>query len=344
MARRSASDPLVIGLFASHGNGWVRAAALEELARATDGREIPFLALRANDWVTPVAARAGDLLVSRLTEDNRSAALDALPFIARVLGQRRRDHTALSTTLRQVLVSDGGVEALDRAGTFDRSIRRFLYELLAAEGSAVESRAVSAALTDRDAIIRVRAIARITAATAIDANAVLDQLLRDDSAPVVRSLALTMLAERAPTRVKERLPELLFERAASVRRIARYLVTALGMPLALRNVYVEGLSDSSTQRIAASIEGVGETGTREDVDLLTPFLHASMPRLRWLALRACVRLDMDRSLSLAVAALTDTASSVRREALRTLARNPRRVSRLSFPSEVSCSIAASLPL
>jgi hypothetical protein len=55
VARISAFDPAVVGLLACHANGFVRAAALEVLAGTLDGRELPFLALRANDWVEPVA-------------------------------------------------------------------------------------------------------------------------------------------------------------------------------------------------------------------------------------------------------------------------------------------------
>lgn len=63
---------------------------------ATSGQEIPCFSLRANDWVAPVAVRASDLLISRVRPENRRAVLHALPFIVRVLGQRRRDHGAIS--------------------------------------------------------------------------------------------------------------------------------------------------------------------------------------------------------------------------------------------------------
>jgi hypothetical protein len=92
LAQSADLDISVIGLVASHSNGFVRAAALEVLAQSVDGQEIPFLSLRANDWVEPVATRASEFLISRLRADNRHAVLNALPFIVPVLGQRRRDH------------------------------------------------------------------------------------------------------------------------------------------------------------------------------------------------------------------------------------------------------------
>ena len=126
-------DPTVVGLIASHANGFVRAAALEVLAQqgdGQDGQELPFLSLRANDWVEPVAARATVLLTSRLRPDNRHAVLTALPFIVRLLRQRRRDHGAIERALRDVLLWDGAADALARGTGFATTVRRTMYELL----------------------------------------------------------------------------------------------------------------------------------------------------------------------------------------------------------------------
>jgi hypothetical protein len=74
-------DLVVIDLFGSHRNGFVRATALDCLTGLRDGREIPILTLRANDWVAPVAARATELLMERLRPDNRHTVLAMLPTI-----------------------------------------------------------------------------------------------------------------------------------------------------------------------------------------------------------------------------------------------------------------------
>jgi hypothetical protein len=150
LARAYGLDTSVIGLLASHANGFVRAAALEVLAKQTSGQEIPYMSLRANDWVDPVAARAGELLISRLRSDNRLVVLDALPFIVRVLGQHRRDHTAIERALKSVLLSDGGEDALTRGRQYDTSVRRKMYEVLTARGIASE-RFLDAGLKDSDA-------------------------------------------------------------------------------------------------------------------------------------------------------------------------------------------------
>jgi hypothetical protein len=148
LAQTAEFDAAVVGLLASHSNGFVRAAALEVLAQHTSGQEIPFFSLRANDWVEPVAARASDLLISRLRPENRHAVLHALPFIVRVLGQRRRDHGAIERGLRSVLLSDRGGDALALGKEFDTSVRRKMYELLTGDGTGSERHVLSAAFKD----------------------------------------------------------------------------------------------------------------------------------------------------------------------------------------------------
>jgi hypothetical protein len=62
----SPSDITLLGLCASHGNGYVREAAVARLAQVQNGLEVGFLILRANDWVPSVQIRAQTALMSRL--------------------------------------------------------------------------------------------------------------------------------------------------------------------------------------------------------------------------------------------------------------------------------------
>jgi HEAT repeat protein len=318
-------DAAVIGLLASHANGFVRAAALEVLAQHTSGREIPFISLRANDWVDPIAGRAGELLISRLRPNNRHAVLNALPFIVRVLGQHRRDHNGIEGAIKSVLLSDGGEDALVRGGQFDTSTRRKMYELITASGTASQWRLLNAALEDSDAVIRARAIRSVATDPHFENRAaILERFLRDDRVPAVRRLALTALSEQMPERIAGVFPQVLLDRAASVRGFARFVVGTHHLAFIPRAVYVQALTSSPPGHLAA-IEGVGETGTRADADLIAPFLSENSPRIRRAALRALAKLDAERSISAAIAALADDASSVRSGAVGILATNATRV-------------------
>jgi HEAT repeat protein len=326
LAQAAHLDPTVIGLLASHANGFVRAAALEVLAERAGGQELPFLSLRANDWVEPVAARASELLLSRLRPDNRHAVLNALPFIVRVFRQRRRDHLEVERSLRAVLLSDDGVDALARGKAFATPVRRMMYELLTSGGTEVRHRLIDAALSDSDAVIRARAIRSVATDADVERRAtILERLLRDDPVPAVRRLILAVLSEHLPARIAGVFPDVLLDRAASVRGLARFVASTHQLALVPRDVYVRGLAGSLPRQLGAAIEGVGETGTRADADLLAPFLSGNRPRIRRSALRALARLDAERAISPAIAALADDASAVRSTALDILSTNANRV-------------------
>jgi HEAT repeat protein len=326
LAQTADFDPLVIGLVASHPNGYVRAAALEQLARSTSGQDIRFLALRANDWVEPVAARATELLASRLRSENRLAVLDALPFIVRLLEGRRRDHREIQRALRAVLISDGGEDALTRAAGFKTAVRRKMYELLTHEVSPFQRRLIEAAARDPDVVIRARAIRWAGSDADFDDRAgILERALSHDPVPLIRSLALTMLSEHMPERIAGLFPNILLDRAASVRAHARFVIGAHQLPLVPRDVYVQRLDGTVTTQIGVAIEGVGETGARADAERILGFLRSDAPRLRRSALHALARLDAERANALAIEALGDHASTVRSVAIDILTANARSV-------------------
>jgi hypothetical protein len=335
LAKVADIDPLVIGLLALHGSGYVRAAALEHLGGLTDGREIPLLALRANDWVSPVAARASELLLQRLRPDNLRAVLAGLPFIARMLGSRRRGHDSLRQALRIVLLSDHEA-ALARIGQLDTRARRDLHELLATAGATTASRVVmTAAVSDPDAVIRAYALRLL--ATTPELENVLRSALRDDPVPTVRHVALSLLSEHAPACIPDVLPSALLDRSARVRTLARALIERHDLPLAARDFYIEHLAQlaqlghlgqltrTAPGELVVAIAGVGETGTRADLPLLAPFHHADSMRLRRAALRAIAKLDIDAATPVAMAALSDAAAAVRTTAAGILRRQASRV-------------------
>jgi HEAT repeat protein len=327
LARTVQRDPVVLGIVASHRNGFVRAAALEVLAECTDGREIPFLTLRANDWVAPVAARARELLIARLRPNNRRAVLDALPFLVRVRAQQRRDPGDIERSFCAVLISDGGEEALAHAPRFDTRSRRILYEMLLADAApSRRRRIVDAALSDPDVLVRWRAVGALAGdSSASDRIAVLERLLSEDPVPAIRRRALSLISERFPERIPGLFPDVVLDRSAGVRDLARFIARAHRLAIVPREVYVAALGTVPPDQIAAAIAGVGETGTLEDADLVAPFLRSDRSRIRRSALLALARLDDARAVPAAAAALADEAAPVRGAAVDILATHANRV-------------------
>jgi HEAT repeat protein len=309
-----------LGVLASHPDGHVREAAVDELGYSTSGVEIPFLAIRANDWVEQVAETAASLLAARLVRANRAAVLSALPFIVRMLGQRRRDHRHLENAFLGVLTADGADDVIEAIGRADRGVSRAMYELLLEK--APSRRFVEAALADADPVTRGRAVARLSTVEPADAlTGRLAVLVNGDGAPAVRTQALTLLAERDPDHAKRLLHRVLFDPSAAVRGLARFLASRLDPAIDIRALYVGYLGEPLSPTLVTAVAGLGDVGTRADADRLASFLTADAPRLRRAALLSTGKLDPDRGLPLATAALEDPAGSVRSTARRILLRN-----------------------
>ena len=313
-----------LGMLASHPNGHIREAAVDELGYSTGGVEIPYLTIRANDWVTEVAETAASLLAARLVRANRAAVLSALPFIVRMFDQRRRDHHHLEDAFISVLTSDDCGDVIEAIGTGDRRVSRALYELLLE--NAPNRQFVEAALADVDPVTRCRAVTRlpdVERAAALGGR--LAALASGDGSPAVRKQALALLAQHDPDHAKRLLHHVLFDRSAAVRGLARFLASSLDPSIDVRALYAGDLGVPLSPTLVTAVTGLGETGTSGDTDLVAPLLAHETPRLRRAALQATANLDPDRALPLATAALEDPAGSVRSTARKILLRNSSRI-------------------
>ena len=311
--------PVVVGLLACHPDGHVREAAVIELSRLHDGSEIPFLALRANDWVQPVAARAGAALADRIVPTNLAAIGARLPFLFRMLGARRHDPHTFETRLQSVLSSDGGAAALSSVGRFTFPVRRFVFRLLTPAQTSILSPALVAALEDADCLIRLHAIRRLGS---ISDRAAAVAWLRDvamrDGVAMVRRQALQELADLHPEDIGQLVTDRLLDRAPMVRQLARTLISRLDLGIVARQIYLNELTSDAPNRLPAAIAGFAELGPEDGLAVIEPFLRHPVAPVRGSALRAVTMLAPDQGMRLAVEALTETASLVRSVAIRLL--------------------------
>jgi hypothetical protein len=326
LARSAGTHAAVVGLLASHPSGFVREAAVRQLDSFTGGEEIRFLALRANDWVAEVAAAAAKFLAERLVPSNRRAVLDALPFLAVLIGQRRRDPSPFMEALRGVIAVDDGRELRARMPGYDIRTRRLALDLALPALASVSSPLIQMALDDPDGFIRRRA-ARALGSTDQRASAagILERLLRDDPSPAVRKEALAAMADRIPEGVRVLFPGVLLDRSRVVRSLAQYLAPRLDPPANPRDIYVAMLAAKPGRDRGAALAGLAETGSPADAVRIEPFLRDPATRLRRTALHAIARLDDAGAVPAAMAALSDPMPSVVRCAVAILRTHTARV-------------------
>src|SRR3954468_777820 len=121
-----------LGLLSMNANGRVRELAVRELAGKEVSDVLPFLILRANDWVTQVSSIAHRAIERRCSPENAPAFVAALPLVERLKTQVRVDKIELVEKIETMLVgSPPGIEALAVAiaGARDVSVRRAVARL-----------------------------------------------------------------------------------------------------------------------------------------------------------------------------------------------------------------------
>ena len=103
----------LLAVAASHRSGYVREAAVRGLAASEDGRALPYVILRLNDWVSDVQAAARTALEAFLRPEFAAHLVSAQPLLWALERQRRASHTEL---VRRVFT-------LLRSGPFQPAVR-----------------------------------------------------------------------------------------------------------------------------------------------------------------------------------------------------------------------------
>ncbi|HKH93720.1 MAG TPA: hypothetical protein VKA54_18090 [Gemmatimonadaceae bacterium] len=308
----------VVGVVSFHPNGRVREAAVARLAKMSGGAELPFLLIRLNDWVDPIARRAEQALRQRLTASYADAFVDNLAILLRLGAKRRRIHQALIDGALSLLFEPGSRSALERGLTnSSRAVRRLLHLEMLTRPSPDSFEIVERALSDDDTVIRMRATRVARRELGADSlHHLLPRMLRDPF-PAVRAEAIAGAAELGLPDVDERLFEALLDRSRMVRDTARFYLRRHRSFDAFSAFYRERLVSSTSsptrQRILTSaIAGLGESGQPQDVAVLIPFLGDVRPAVRVASARAIAGLDMDTSLLRLLEMLGDPSPTVTR--------------------------------
>jgi hypothetical protein len=287
------------------------------LSSSTDGEEIPFLLVRANDWVPAIRLRARSALLDRITPVNAGPLLRHLPLLDRLARATRADHQDIVEAVEAVLQSEPARPVLlGGLGSTDFQIRRRCFRL-AARALGETPWLLDTAGRDPDVVIRRWAYGRAQDLSATgDRDRYFEHAAADPFAPI-RRIALEYWKRRVgPT--ADRLAEaFLFDRAADLRADAQRLwqarVTAL-----VAEIYRRTISEGTSSRLVGALNGLAETGAAEDAELTRPYLEHPRARVRRAALRALCRLAPRSTVAPFVEALFRDRSSVATEACRCL--------------------------
>jgi HEAT repeat protein len=284
-------------------DGYRREAAVRRLAGIDDGRELPYLLQRLNDWVDPVALAASRAVRARLTPGYARHFHEHLHTVIELHGARRRDLMPLVGAILGLLPR-GRVEAIMSA--FPPPVRRAVAAQIYAEPHELE------ALLRRAAVDRALLGPALTRLAAVDD----EEMLR---------FALALFADTRDRLARRTLLRIRVQRLGDTAAIERALLDRDGGLRALAQHWFAGdaaafYRDRLHEATPEAIAGLGDRGARDDARLLLPFLRDARAGIRTAAVKAIGRLDADGRSQALLPLLADEAPMVSRATVQTLQR------------------------
>ncbi len=314
----------VWAMFTMHPSGYVREAALRRLISESDATlALPYLLLRANDWVDQVRDVATEAVKRLLAPEHAAVWVPVLGLVDQLRLRSRADHAWLTDAVSLLLVRPELRRALlDAARSQDRSVALWTFRVSMSLPDADRAILVAMAIESGDPVVRLNGAKVVRAWAECPGRERLLALMASDRFMPSRREALYAALDDTPERRRSALRAALLDRHASVRHAARFYLRDLpeqaGEHLDIRAFYLDALGTGQATARAAAILGVGECGTRADAERLAAFTSDRRPMVAAAAVRAVAALDRDHRVDWFVELLRDGRPSVVREAGRAL--------------------------
>jgi HEAT repeat protein len=310
----------LLGIATSHTNGYVREEAIRELGKTETGAELPFLFIRANDWVDVIRSSARNLLLNRIRPDYVHHLLAWLPLALRLSKARRDDHSPIVEAVRRLFESVEARETLHKGfESQDQFVRRYCFDLALNLNGAAQLTVLQRAFMEQDPQVRKAAVRKLHAILPNNALKGLLTRARNDACMPVRREALHIYSEKYGDQAEQEFQSALLDPNIAVREEAQYFFRKKST-LDLRAYYSQILNASKGRKLCASVAGLGETGLPKDSQLVERFVADPSSTVRTAALHAIARLNPDAYLDQFVLALNDASAKVTREAVAALSK------------------------
>lgn len=255
----SAVSP-VPGLFdllemSAHASGFKRENAVRRLGMMGDPASIPYLIVRANDWVPQVRAVAREALIRMLKTENGDAFVASLPAILHLQTCRRDDHSALVRAVEEFLLRQEHRHYLESAlQSNDPRVARLAVRLLSNSPEVNAFQLVADCLSHKDVIVRSIVVDLLKELGPDDFRSVIDRAVHDRYMPVRREAFQQLLARNSDDGLKLA-RAFLFDASGSIREIAIRRLLEAGERV--EEIYAEALSASGWPSSRRCMRSVG---------------------------------------------------------------------------------------
>ena len=306
----------LLGLLTLHHSGYVREAAVRELANVEEGHDLRFLLRRLNDWVGPVRDAAREVVRLRLHDGAVPHWLRLLPETIDLLRCGRVDQAEVVDSVLGLLLAPRHAAALEEAIlALPRPSRaRFFRRALAIEGADV-ARLIRYGLELEDPVVQLRSARKgIELAAPPERYELLLRLSRFRSMPV-RRIALLARAEADAGRAVSVWNEALLDSHRSIRELAQVSLRAAGV-LDVAEEYRRALRLDPDS--VPALLGLGESGGIEDIPRFEAALRSPLASRRAAAVEGLARCAPDESVDVLLESLLNESPRVVREAKKQL--------------------------
>ena len=273
-----------------NGSGYVRQAAVRALGHHRHAEAVAFTLWALRDWVPQVRDEAKQSLSRLMTPELAAAFVMQHRLLARLARAQRADLRGTLDRIDQYLRGPQCAPAVEGVLiSEDPMVRLYAYRLSAdrlRDDVALQARAAA----DPSPKIRRWFVDRVAEFDAQTGRLWLEKLIHDESFIVGRNVIWNLTPE-----LKQAMWATLLDAACSDQRQIRASVR-----YSLSDMHSQDFAEVYRKRIAAVepervrpgwIEGLGETGTGEDVTDIEQFASSGNSRMRRAALRAIASLS-----------------------------------------------------
>lgn len=143
-------------------------------------------------------------------------------------------------------------------------------------------------------------------------------VLKKDKSSIVRQKCLESRLKIVSEHSKIDFQNLLFDSSGTIRNLAKFHLKDSN--LNILELYKSGLKESELRE--SSIYGIGDLGSKSDVDLLIPFLTSTKSTIKKASIRTIVKLDVSRIIPQLTKELDSQLKSIRKLAIQQLSVSP----------------------
>ncbi len=296
LLNRFPDNTCLIGLASMHGNGHIRERCVYALDKIKDGSELPFLLLRATDWVEEVRTPAKSAIDARLKKENSAHFVRNIALIDKLKLRKRGDAARILRLSSELAMEAPTSEFVSQLNSFDLQARRLcMYQGLARPDRL---QIIEQGLKNSDH--QVRQIAYMAGVPQFLPDRRLDVIKSGltDRLPSNRREVLRMASLHFPERFDELVQPSLMDRSSKVRTLARFLWKEKHEDFDFSKYYRERIAECSGAELAAAIRGLCDAPQQEDYALIEKFLSDKNVRIKKTAIDSIVLINKEKSVDI----------------------------------------------